>query len=100
MPARHLRPSPKPAGEFVDDHDLAVADDVLLIEEHFAADFDRPLDMLVNRGKRHAIHGLRLAMLADAAPSGKRQLDRLFLVVVVDSARLLRIRAPTRAAQR
>ena len=37
------------AGELVDDHDLAVADHVLPVEKHLAADFDRPLDVLVDR---------------------------------------------------
>ena len=73
----------EPAGEFVDDHDLAVADDVLPVEKHLAADLDRPLDVLVDRRERHAVHRRRLGKLADAAPAGERQLDRLVLVVVV-----------------
>ena len=57
----------QPARELIDDHDLAVADDVLPVEKHFAADFDRPLDVLVNRRKRHAIHRFGLLQLANLA---------------------------------
>ena len=73
----------EPAGELVDDHDLAVADHVLAVEEHLAGHLDRPLDVLVDRGQRHAIHRRRLGQLADQLPAGERQLDRLVFVVVV-----------------
>ena len=55
------------AREFVDDHDLAVAHHVLPIEKHLARHFDRPLDVLVDRRKRHAIHRLGLRQLANLA---------------------------------
>ncbi len=72
----------EPARELVDDHDFAVADHVLAVEEHLAGHFDRPLDVLVDRGERHAVHRRRLGKLAHAPPAGERQLDRLVLVVV------------------
>ena len=60
------------AGEFVDDDDFAIADDVLTIEKHFARDFDRPLDVLVDGGERHAVQGFGLLQLADFAAAGER----------------------------
>ena len=55
----------QPAGKLVDDHDFAVANDVLAIEMVLAIDQDRPLDVLVNVDHAHGVHLLRLGQQAD-----------------------------------
>ena len=73
----------QPAGKLVDDHDLAVTDDILPIEMVFAIDQNRPLDVLVNVHHAHGVHLRRLGQQADLLAALARQLDGLFLVVVL-----------------
>ena len=73
----------QPAGELVDDHDLAVADDVLPVEVILAVDLDRPLDVLVDVEHADRVHGLGLGQHADLLAALAGQLDRLLLVVVL-----------------
>ena len=54
MPLAPLAAFGQAAGEFVDDHDLAVANDVLPVEKVLAVDLDRPLDVLVDVDHAHA----------------------------------------------
>ena len=58
----------QPAGELVDDHDLAVADHVLPVEVVLAVDQDRPLDVLVDVD--HADGVQRRRAWAAGGPSG------------------------------
>ena len=73
----------QPAGELVDDHDLAVADDVLPVEMVLAIDQDRPLDVLVDVDHADGVHLRRLGQQADLLPALARQLHGLLLVVVL-----------------
>ena len=57
----------QPAGELVDDHDLAVADHVLPVEMILAVDQDRPLDVLVDVDHADGVH--RLAAWPAGGPS-------------------------------
>ena len=78
-----LAPLGQPAGELVDDHDLAVADDVLPVERVLAIDHDRPLDVLVDVDHADGVHGRGLGQQPDLLAALARQLDRLLLVVVL-----------------
>ena len=78
-----LAPLGQPAGELVDDHDLAVADDVLAVEVVLALDHDRPLDVLVDVDHADGVHGRRLGQHADLLPALAGQLGLLLLVVVL-----------------
>ncbi len=72
------------ACKLIDDDNLAVANHVLPIQNHFAADFDRPLDMLVNRRKRHPVHRGWLGQLPYPAAARQIQLDRFLFMVVLE----------------
>ena len=50
----------QPAGELVDDHHLAVADDELPVARVLAIDHDRLLDVVVDVDHADGVHGLRL----------------------------------------
>ena len=61
----------QPAGEFIDDDNLAVADDVLPVEEHLAGHFDGSFDVFVNRREGHPVHRFGFSQLADAPAAGQ-----------------------------
>ena len=66
------------AGELVDDHDLAVADDILAIEDEFPLDLDGPLDVFVDVEHAHVVHGRRAwRSCADHLPALGGQFDAL-----------------------
>ena len=69
------------AGELVDDHDLAVADDVLPVELVLALDEDRPLDVAVDVDHAQRVQFRRLVERPDLLPAFFGQFDGLLLVV-------------------
>ena len=85
------------ARRFIDDHDFAVADDIVLVVEEFAGDFDGAFDVLVDVIHADAVHRRGLGKLADEFSSLGVQLDFAFVVVifVVNVFDELRRRLPT-----
>ena len=71
------------AGEFVDDHDFAVADHVLAVEEILAIDDDRLLDVLVDVDHADRVQGGRFRQQADFLSPLASQFGLLLLVLVL-----------------
>src|SRR5262249_17948038 len=71
------------AGELVDDHHFAVADDVLTIAKELALDLHRTLYVLVNAEHADGMHRVRLGEHADQSAAFGRKLNALPLVVVI-----------------
>lgn len=81
MPSR-ARPFGQSAGELVDDHDLAVVDHVLPVEDELPLHLDRPLDVAVDVEHADRVHRLRLGKHADLLPAFAGQFHALLVVVV------------------
>ena len=71
-----------PAREFVDDHDLAVANDVLPVADERLSSPQRPLDRLVDRKQAHRVEQFRSLERPHAAAAAAEQFTGLLLDVV------------------